>query len=167
MAERLSLVHPPSCTLAIDPGSEQSAWLVHNRATAGIRSFGIEPNDWLLRHLRAGMAADVDVVVIEQIESYGMAVGREVFETVHWSGRFTEAAHPLRVVQLPRRVVKLAICGDTRAKDSNIRAALLDRFGGTGAKGTKAHPGPLYGISADVWSALAIAVTYADQEAAR
>jgi hypothetical protein len=29
------------------------------------------------------------------------------------------------------------------------------------AIGRKASPGPLYGISRDVWSALAIAVTYA------
>lgn len=29
------------------------------------------------------------------------------------------------------------------------------------AIGSKAAPGPLYGISRDVWSALAVAVTYA------
>ena len=33
-----------------------------------------------------------DVVVIEKIESYGMAVGAEVFDTVLWAGRFAEAA---------------------------------------------------------------------------
>lgn len=33
-----------------------------------------------------------DGVVIGQIESFGMAVGREVFETVRWAGRFEEAA---------------------------------------------------------------------------
>jgi hypothetical protein len=31
------------------------------------------------------------------------------------------------------------------------------------AIGRKAAPGPLYGISRDVWSALAVAVTYADR----
>lgn len=152
--------------LAIDPGSEQSAWLVFNTATTGIRSFGITLNGLLLEELRK-LSPDVDGIVIEQIESYGMAVGREVFETVHWSGRFTEAAHPTPVIQLPRRAVKVAICGDTRAKDSNIRIALIDRFGGPAAKGTKAAPGPLYGIANDVWSALAIAVTYAETEVAR
>jgi len=35
-----------------------------------------------------------------------------------------------------------------RAKDGNIRVALLDRFGGEKvAKGTKAEPRPLYGVS--------------------
>lgn len=151
--------------LAIDPGSEQSAWLVWAKGVDWfIERFGISPNGDLLASLRAG-STGVDELVIEQIESYGMAVGREVFDTVHWSGRFTEAAHPLPVAQLPRRAVKLAICGDTRAKDANIRIALLDRFGGAGAKGTKAHPGPLYGIANDVWSALAIAITWSEKAA--
>ena len=156
--------------LAIDPGSEQSAWLVLFDGQPKAQRFGIWPNAALLEWLRNGFPFGTtegqfgapDVVVIEKIESYGMAVGREVFDTVHWSGRFTEAARPTPVVQLPRRAVKLAICGDTRAKDANIRQALLDRFGGPAAKGTKAAPGPLYGISRDVWSALAIAVTYAE-----
>jgi hypothetical protein len=105
-----------------------------------------------------------EVIVIESIESYGMPVGREVFDTVHWSGRFTEAAHPTPVVQVPRREVKLALCHDTRAKDANVRQALLDRFGGkVAAVGNKANPGPLYGISKDVWQALAVGVAYLDR----
>ena len=110
-------------------------------------------------------SAPPDVVVIEKIESYGMAVGAEVFDTVWWAGRFAEAASRVPVVMLPRPAVKLALCGDSRAKDANIRQALIDRFGGSNAVGRKAAPGPLYGISRDVWSALAIAVTYADQRA--
>ena len=94
-----------------------------------------------------------------------MAVGQEVFRTVHWAGRFTEAAESQRhtVEQLTRREVKLHLCGSMRAKDPNIRQVLLDRFGGDDARGTKAHPGPLYGIANDVWSALAIAVVYTEQ----
>ena len=147
--------------LAIDPGSEQSAWLVLDGGCP--TEFGIDANDVLLRNLRIGRWP-VDAVVIEQIESYGMSVGREVFATVHWAGRFTEAAEAteLTVAQLPRRAVKVAICADTRANDANIRQALLDRFGGSKAKGTKAAPGPLHGISKDVWSALAIAVTWSE-----
>ena len=79
-----------------------------------------------------------------------------------WAGRFAEAAHRVPVVLLPRRAVKLALCGDSRAKDANIRQALhrpLRRVGGGSA--ARQRPGPLYGISRDVWSALAIAVTYA------
>lgn len=156
--------------LAIDPGSAQSAWLLLEDGQPA--HFAIEPNDDILRRLRAHPDGPhwvigrppVDVVVIEQIESFGMAVGREVFDTVHWAGRFFEAARPIPVVQLPRIRVKQAICHDSRAKDANIRQALLDRFGGSAAQGTKKAPGPLYGISKDVWSALAIAITWAETQ---
>jgi hypothetical protein len=153
--------------LAVDPGTEQSAWLVLD---GRVGRFGIDPNDEFLTRLRGGLIHP-DVVVIEQFEGFGMTVGREVFETIHWSGRFTEAAEhaprhtadtpPAVVVGLTRRKVKVAICHDTKAKDANIRAALIERFGGPESirKG-----GPLYGVSKDVWSALAIGVTYADQE---
>lgn len=147
--------------LAIDPGSSQSAWLRFDGTRP--EGFGIAANNVLVRALRTGGLPDV--VVIEKIESYGMAVGAEVFDTVLWAGRFAEAAHRVPVVLLPRRVVKLALCGDSRAKDTNIRQALIDRFGGSAAVGRKASPGPLYGISRDVWSALAIAVTYTLQSA--
>ncbi|HEX5015115.1 MAG TPA: hypothetical protein VFV72_13265, partial [Candidatus Limnocylindrales bacterium] len=142
--------------LAIDPGSAQSAWLRFDGDRP--HGFGITANDVLVRALRSGGLPDV--VVIEKVESYGMAVGAEVFDAVLWAGRFAEAAHRVPVVMLPRRAVKLALCADSRAKDANIRQALIDRFGGSGAIGRKAAPGPLYGISRDVWSALAIAVTY-------
>jgi hypothetical protein len=42
-------------------------------------------------------------------------------------------------------------------------AFTLVLVGGSAAVGRKASPGPLYGISRDVWSALAIAVTYSMQ----
>lgn len=156
-----------STILAIDPGSEQSAWLVYAPPVGRPLDFGILANDDILDHLRdndSSMTIGVDLVVIEQIRSYGMSVGAEVFDTVHWAGRFTEAAWPTPVHQLPRLAVKQALCHDSRAKDQNIRQALIDRFGGTPAirKG-----GVLHGISKDVWAALAVAVTWADQEPER
>src|SRR3990167_6090451 len=65
-------------------------------------------------------------------------------------------------------IVRIAhLCHDSRAKDGNIRAALIDRFGPgkDRAIGRKATPGPLFGVSSDVWSALAIAVTFTDTHA--
>ena len=44
-----------------------------------------------------------------------------------WAGRFAEAASRVPVVMLPRRAVKLTLCGDSRAKDANIRQAFLDK----------------------------------------
>ncbi len=151
--------------LAIDPGTTQSAWLIFRGGVPC--DFGISTNDELVKKLlTASSHLTLDRVVIEEIQSYGMAVGREVFETVRWAGRFEQAAEPVPVALMPRRRVKLAICGDSRANDANIRAALIDRYGGKAAAiGTKAAPGPLHGISKDVWSALAIAVTYQEEKA--
>jgi len=69
------------------------------------------------------------------------------------------------MVWLMRKTVAAHLCNTSRANDSNIRQALIDRFGPGREKaiGTKKNPGPLYGIKKDLWSALAVAVTYADK----
>jgi len=155
--------------LAIDPGPERSAWLLFSGGRPD--RFGIEPNATLLRRLhewhdeaRLGELPFLDHVVIEKVEGFGMAVGAEVFETVFWSGRMAEAAHPLPVDRIGRKAIKVALCGTTKAKDPNIRAALIDRFTTPGhpAIGTVKAKGPLYGISKDVWSALAVACAWVD-----
>jgi hypothetical protein len=142
--------------LAIDPGPRESAFLVLENGR--ICEFGKTLNSRLISYLWVG-APEHTHLVIEMIASYGMAVGVEVFETCVWIGRFTEAGGP-RVGYVYRKQVALHLCQSPRAKDSNVRAALIDRFG---PPGTKRAPGATYGISKDVWSALAVAVTYADQ----
>src|SRR5262245_51419845 len=130
--------------LAIDPGTEVGAWVRYDGGR--VIDHGIERNADLLRRLSTGTDPDV---VFEAIESYGMAVGREVFETVWWTGRFFEAATRAgsNASRLARKAVKIHLCGSARAQDSNIRVALCDRFGGQlAAKGTKKEPGPLFGI---------------------
>lgn len=146
---------------AIDPGTEQSAVVVLNGAITG----AMWSNDDLCAALSHSSVPAGSHLVIEQVESYGMAVGREVFETVFWSGRFAESwqRRGMRVTwsRLGRRDVKLHLCGSARAKDANIRQALIDRYGGKAA--TK-KGGPLYGIRSHLWAALALAVTYQDTQ---
>jgi hypothetical protein len=154
---------PPDRLLALDPGTSRSAWIALDGRTLRPLGFGIEGNEALVERLRAGREA-FDLVVIEKVESFGMAVGEEVFETVFWSGRFAEAVDPVPVRRLGRRAVKLAICGDPRAKDPNIRQALIDRYGGKDrAIGTKSSPGPLHAIARDVWAALALGLTWLER----
>jgi len=107
-------------------------------------------------------------LVIEQMASFGMAVGAEVFETVYWSGIFAEAYGLDQTYRLKRLDVKMALCHDSRAKDANIRAAILDLYGGkAAAMGHKKAPGPLYGISGDLWSALAVALAWSQINGAK
>jgi hypothetical protein len=106
---------------------------------------------------------DCSRCVIEMIASYGMPVGAEVFETCVYIGRLMEAFGPDRCDRLTRIEVKSHVCHSARAKDGNIRQALIDRLG---PPGTKRAPGGTYGISGDVWAALAVAVTWLDRAGA-
>jgi hypothetical protein len=150
--------------LAIDPGPTESAYVRFDTETRRLLDFGKVSNVALLIDTRLAYR-DSDRLVVEMIASYGMPVGREVFETCVYIGRLLEAWSVSATSSLMyRKDVKLHLCGQVRAKDANVRQALLDRFGPGKAKsiGTKSIPGPLYGVSGDVWSALAVAVTYAD-----
>lgn len=145
--------------IAIDPGNMRSAWVEYG--DEHLYDYGLQDNQQIIEWLSKD--SPDTCLTIEMIASYGMPVGREVFETCVWIGRFIQAWAGLHEL-VYRKDVKLHLCGQARAKDANIRAALIDRFGPGKDKaiGTKKAPGPLYGVSADVWSALAVAVTFSD-----
>ena len=147
--------------LALDPGNTESAWLLYDTATGRPTSWAKEPNPFVLTRLDTITA---DELVIEMVASYGMAVGAEVFDTCVWIGRFLERWDPTPHRLIYRPDVKLHLTQTRRAKDANIRQALIDRYGPGKALavGLKATPGPLYGLTGDCWSALAVAVTAAD-----
>lgn len=160
-----------SVCLAIDPGSAQSAFVVYDGADelAPIRSHAIVTNEELIDQLRSnatGLRADVDEFVIEWMQPRGMPTSAQEFETLCWIGRFMEALHPLELNRLARLKVKMHVCGSAKANDVNIRAALIDKFGGAGGKvtaiGKTNARGPLYGIAGDEWAALALAVTFVE-----
>jgi Holliday junction resolvasome RuvABC endonuclease subunit len=143
--------------LAIDPGTTESGWCVlEGRA---VEASGVFANDEILDELEA-YADGRTHLAIEMIASYGMPVGREVFETCVWIGRFSERWYS-RTEHLPalvyRQQVKLHLCGSARAKDANIRQALLDLIG---PQGTKKAPGPTYGVKSHAWAALAVGATH-------
>lgn len=146
--------------VAIDPGTEQSAYIAWHGGRFGVPPYvdrlGIVPNAQLVKILRAWYdPSGAPMLIIEKVESFGMAVGWETFETVFWSGRFAQAwGAPFD--RIGRREIKLHLCGSARAKDANIRQALIDRFG---PPGTKKKPGTLYGVKTHLWAALAVAVT--------
>lgn len=151
--------------LAIDPGPTHSAYVLFHEERQSLLEFDKVSNTEMLDRLHCGNA---DHLAIEMIASYGMAVGAEVFETCVVIGRLIQAWTATKGdhTRVYRREVKLHLCGSPRAKDANVRQALVDRYGGKSAAiGKKASPGPLYGVSADAWAALAVAVTAADMRA--
>ncbi len=145
--------------LSVDPGYEQSAYVVYNGQI--VLTYGVVPNDKMLECCRANNFC-ADALVLEKVASYGMAVGQEVFRTVFFSGRFAEAWSPKPFHEIERRIVKTHLCYSARATDANIRQALIDKFGPTKAVaiGTKANMGPLYGLRSHEFAALAVAVTF-------
>ena len=152
--------------LAIDPGTTHSAWCILKSGDV-VSAFGKEDNKWLLEGLRRTLYGwhTVDHVVIEMMSSYGKPVGNEVFETLVWIGRFMEATTRSYIPchRITRRETKNYICkGRRKRNDATVRACLLERYGagGVNAIGTKKLPGPLYGVTGDVWSAIAVGIAW-------
>lgn len=151
---------------AIDPGPERSAVVSFGSTIGSDRptAHGILDNDQVLELI---LKSGYPQLAIEMIASYGMPVGKTVFDTCVWIGRFGQqqilAGGEFHRVY--RKDVKMHLCQHPRAKDSNIRQALLDRYGGKEkALGRKASPGPLYGFKADLWAALAVGLTWRDTQ---
>lgn len=159
--------------LALDPGPTQTGFVQYY--AGNVQESGVASNAEMLKRVRR--LADIDssrafILAVEMIASYGMPVGREVFETCVWIGRFVQSWHSPEDSKLVyRKDVKMHLCGTPRAKDGNVRQALIDLYPATGGGatpqiGTKAKPGPLYGVSTHAWPALGVAVTVEAQNAA-
>ena len=124
--------------LAIDPGTTYSGWCLLEDSEPV--EWGWDDNEEIIKRLVNSTAGGswfggIFVhLVIEDVSHYGMPVGKDVFDTVRWAGRFHQAVAIPRlgidVTYIKRPDVKLHLCGSPRANDSTIRQALIDRFGG-------------------------------------
>jgi len=157
----------PLGVFAIDPGPSQSTY-VQATFTGDTRLLGTPivineahavDNSMLLEKLVRPFGT---YIVCEDIIFYGdkVHVGKSIFDTCRWTGRFQQQliSHGYQLEFMPRQAVKVAVCNNTRAKDPDVRQALIDRYG---EPGTKKNPGPLYGISGHGWQALGLAVAFA------
>jgi hypothetical protein len=152
--------------LAIDPGNIETAYTLIGEGYKPL-VFAKVPNEEALKFIK--LRPLDDSVVIEMIASYGMAVGREVFETCVWIGRFQEAAlsYGLPVSFIYRSDVKMNLCHSAKAKDANVRQALIDRFAShdmKNGKGTIKNKDWFYGFYKDIWAAYAVGITYIDRK---
>lgn len=141
--------------LAIDPGPEKSGVVVWDGTVVEAAEMD---NATLRFRLMENSFGGAELCAVEMIASYGMAVGKDVFETCVWIGRIIERS-PIPAIRIFRKDIKLHLCGTTKAKDQNVRQALIDKHGPTG---TKKNRGKLYGISGHLWAALAVADYAAD-----
>jgi len=154
--------------LAIDPGPVVSGWVLYEVETGAILDCGIEDNIAMCEQIdKQGKAAisskKSTALVMEMPQCYGMPVGRSVLETCYWVGYFDAIAslhgYKYYTFRMPRSEVKKRLCHSMKAKDSNIRQAIIDRYGGKAkAIGTKKQQGPLYRVKKDMWQALALAI---------
>lgn len=163
--------------LAIDPGNEQSAYVFVDIDTHMPLWFAKKNNaeamqdilDYIRESRQTGFA-DIKAAAIEMVASYGMAVGASVFQTCVQIGRFAERLEQIgcHIDYIYRKDEKMRICGQMKAKDSNIRQALIDKyakFDFKNGKGTKENPDWFYGFRADVWQSYAVGITWIDMRA--
>lgn len=151
---------------AIDPGYRESALVIYNGRS--ILSHCIKPNEEMRLLLLRERANDA-VLVLEEMQIFaGHGVGKEVFDSVFWSGRFAEIWQPQRFDRLLRSKVRGHL-GASKGGDAAVRQALIERFGPyrEDAIGKRSRPGPLFGITSHCWSALAIAVVWSDLNSTR
>lgn len=148
--------------LAIDPGPKESALVIWDGK--GILAKGKQPNETVLSSVKELGNSAADALIVEQIKSYGMSVSDSIFDTVYWSGRFVQAWADTSCKffdRVPRMAVKMHLCGQAKAKDANIRQALIDRFE-PGLNSKERPKGILKGVTKDEWAALALAVYWND-----
>lgn len=138
--------------LGIDPGSAETAYALIDREY-NIQSAGKLPNSEFIVLLRDILFT---TAAIESIQSYGMAVGREVFDTCYMIGRIQQRIFDLqRAFQMiPRPEYTRRLCGVQKVNDAILRQALLLRFGGD----KKGEPLHLLKGCTDKRSAFAVAV---------
>jgi hypothetical protein len=143
--------------LAVDPGQAVSAYVL--LYGPDIEAHGLKRNSDVKEVVATH---DYAVLVIEMIASYGMRVGKSVFETCVFIGELKAIAEArgLPVNLVYRKDVKKCVCGSHIANDRDVRRAMIARYG---ESGSKSAPGVTFGMTQDVWQALALA-TFARDE---
>lgn len=162
--------------VGIDPGPEISGLVLyctrHRRVLAAHPRLPTVDALALVRAGRYPVGSGTEFysgLVLETLSPRGMALGRATFQTIEWVGRLREAgegriAHMRRcglaglwVQTVERDTIKRELLGrsNVAGADAHIRQYLLDRVG---PKGTKAAPGPAYGVSGHAWAALAAVI---------
>ena len=157
------MISPQSkLVFAIDVGSAHSGFAILESRTKlhrvpGVQTFGKVGNKELLDIIRAWSTKCV--FPIEFPYPKNNVVGYEVFLMTAWVGKMqlTVEQAGAEHFKIFRHREKSVLCHTGSATDAQIRMSVIDSMGG---KGTKDNPGPTYGVSSDVWQAIAVGITF-------
>lgn len=146
--------------LSLDVGTSESAYCLISSDNYKPIKFGKIANEELLKIVKA---EKYDELIYEEFQCYGMPIGESTIKSITWNGRYIQSAldRGKNVFPIYRKEEKMNLCQSMKAKDSNIRQALIDRFGEVG---TKKAQGWFYGFKKDVWAAYAVGTTYLDKK---
>lgn len=151
--------------LAIDPGNEYSAYVLLNDDMSIVEGNKLENLEMMNVTTKLSVEELGIRVAIEMVACYGMAVGKTVFDTCVFIGQLKQICfqNGIEPKFIYRKDEKITLCHSMKAKDANIRQALIDRyakFDFKNGKGTKKEPDTFYGFKADMWAAMAVAHAY-------
>ena len=147
--------------LAIDTGNISSAYIIFCTEENRVIEKDFLENEKFIERI---LTLTFDEVAIEKIVSLGMPIGATTIDTIFFNGRLYEIFKKLKKVPFwyPRIDIKMHLCHTTRAKDTNVRTALVNRFG---EPSTKKNPHNKYNelndkiyFGSHFWSCLGIAV---------
>lgn len=147
---------------AIDAGNKDSGYAILESKSSllrieGVPTFGKISNGELLLVISRWIG-EVDFA-IEFPYPKNSVVPYEVFEMAAWVGRMEQVIIQSgeKSARIFRHREKSVMCRSGSATDAQIRAAVIDLMGG---KGTPSNPGPTFGVTADVWQAIAVGITF-------
>lgn len=106
-------------------------------------------------------AKNYDVLVMENITPQGR-IGYTTIDTIRWLGKYEQVATDIGTpyVYFSRPFIKKHLTGKVnKTKDSHIRQAVIDKIY---PQYTRKDPGPLKGVTADAWSAVAIGIVWSE-----
>lgn len=161
--------------LAIDPGPEKSSWVLWGAESEAVFRGADQVDNGSLRAEMKNYYAFNSRQTEEEVRTYQLVIERPVvlggkaptaalLETSRQAGIF-EGAWPGDVDTITFQRVRSQIARGA-CKESAVREAIISRFAPSGfgpqGKGTKANPGPFYGVTGHMWSAVAVAVAWWD-----
>lgn len=155
--------------LGIDPGPMYSGWVLYDDTERRVLDVSARTLTEHVEHAvsrgwspiggTSGAFQAVDAVVVERPSAGRMSSG-EVMRTAEAFGGLRAAARHAHVpmVWMYRRDVLATLGVSGGGRDAKVRAVCIEEHGGDArrARGSKAEPGPLYGVSSHAWQALGV-----------